>query len=186
MAKQLTLTSFCDPCKRRGLDHVPAPHTHKVQIDNGPVKELDFCDPCRFHLIGGLLDVYEHEGQEPPSQQKQERLVRKAKGVGRSKPPRELSAVPDPNDEPGTIWLVCPLSQDHRSKKPEHVQYKYRAGHAEHHGLKVWEIEWADPERKLTDACTAHQECIDHNLRFKNPIAVVRHVASADLKRIDK
>lgn len=185
MAKDVRFITTCDPCDHDGMSGVPAVATRVLSINGGPQKEIDLCarDEMSFKR---LFQTYAEHGREASS--KEPAVPKRAKPSAIAAPKaKELEKPPPATEEgpPDKVW--CPLPHNSENGKGKFITYKSRGQHAKqtHDGAQVWDIEWMDPHKILTDPCTVHAECMETGLAFESAHGLSTHIAKCPLPRID-
>lgn len=189
MARDTRIIATCDPCDQDGYPNVMAIASHIISLDGKGEREIDVCVRDEV-LFQRLAHVYEQAGRpvRPPEKAP---AKKKAKAVRTTKPKELEAPAPEEPPKPPTEpmpkqYLLCPLPHG-QDGAPKRIEYTSRGGHADMvHGLKLWEIEWEDPDRILKFTCPSHAECVKKGVGFTTKKGVGQHVRSCPLPRIDQ
>lgn len=182
MARGIIVQSHCDWCDAMGLQGVVATERHTIGIDGDEPKALDFCPRCEM-ILEPIIRLLQERGQdlEPPKRHKRAQQAKQPEATPLPEPVPELAPPLPPEDTKPNQKVICPLHDDGKL-----INYSDRNMHAERtHQVRVWDVEWGDPEGALTDPCKAHQVCVDNNLAFTTKLGLTHHIRLAPLDRID-
>lgn len=213
MAQKVIQSHTCDDCEDHEDYDVPAPHQHVLSINGGPFKQLDFCGPSDRAVMRRVIELYEKRGAELPLPPQEPRSIepqvvpeerQAAEEVpppptAKKSPPKKAAVRPSPKQSSPKapakktpakspkpkIW--CPLPHKSQHGAGMRVAYDDRNSHADmcHHGAKLWDITWEDPDGIITVYCTSHAECMAKGIGFMEERGLRIHVRTSPLQRID-
>lgn len=187
MAIKLVTQAICDGCLHFDIPNVPAVVEYRLSINDGPRRKVQLCQRCDV-VWEPLIEVVAKWGQDDPAPTEEpKRSTKKKPKAVKAAEPKELEAVPTPAPEKPKQYLMCPLPHPSEGGGPKRVTYNDRQSHAEmlHHGAKIWDIAWEDPDHIITAHCDGHAECMKTGLGFTTKVGVAQHKRGCPLPRID-
>ncbi|MYW05192.1 hypothetical protein GT354_44355, partial [Streptomyces sp. SID3343] len=133
--------------------------------------------------LARLQALYDR-GRDLPTESRRPPAAGKRGTAEPAAPPAPAPAAAENRPKPS---VLCPLPHPSADGGPLRVTYAHRGNHADmvHHGARIWEIEWEDPDGILTSPCAAHEPCLEHHLSFTTPKGLTAHVNACPLPRID-
>jgi hypothetical protein len=199
-----TLIETCDPCEEfLGLEGMPAERSITIAIDGGPPKRWEVCGP-HLHMLKPVLEMYERCGVDESLKRKRtpsKRDVPEPEETGTFPIPTqapkqlEMAQTAEPEKQPARdkpskykkdVWVVCPLPHPQSKHGPKRVRYSTRATHAEkvHNGLRMWDIEWEDPDSVIVAKCETHAECLKTGLGFTSEVGLTQHIKASPQEKL--
>ncbi|WP_406290062.1 hypothetical protein [Embleya sp. NBC_00896] len=181
MAQHIALT--CDWCDLFDLPDEPAVVSRVLALD-GPPRTVDLCGRCDVELA--RLHALYDRGRDLPDEPRRDRAGGRARAGTEAVAPAGPEAGASVAEVRPKPTVLCPLPHPSADGGPLRVTYAHRGNHADmvHHGSRIWDIEWEDPDGILTNPCTEHEACSAHHLSFTTPKGLTAHINACPLPRL--